>query len=94
MIAHVEGFRFFHANLGVKYAMGGRVVGFEGNADRRLRMAHFFEGGNHGNGLLSIEKETASFGFGSGCSNRTNGLAENVNSTVGYGFRRVACGTW
>ena len=78
----------------MKNTMCRRVVGFDRGAGRRLWMPHFDESGNDGDGCLSVQEETASFGFGSGGSNGTNGFAEDMNGAIGLGVRRRAGGTW
>ena len=53
-IAHVEGFGALEANSGMKNAMRSGVVGFKRRAGARLRMSHFLEGSDDGNGCLRI----------------------------------------
>ena len=53
-------------------------------------MPHFDESSNDGNGFLGVQEKTASFGFGSGGGNGTNGFAEYVNGAIGLGVRRRA----
>ena len=90
MISHVKSFGLFHANLGMKNTVSRRVVGFKESASRRLFRTHFFESSNHGNSLLGVEKEAAGFGFGGGCGGGANGLAKNMDGTIGLWIRRRA----
>ena len=92
VIAHVKCFGFFHTNLGMKDTMSSGIVGFERSTSDRLLMAHFFKGSANGDGILCIEEQTASFGFGGGGSNSANGFAENMNGTVAFGIRRITGG--
>ena len=93
MVAHVKGFRTFHADLRTENTCGSSVVGFERRACGRLWVTHLCEGSNNGDGLLGIEKETAGFGFRGRGSNTPKGFAENMDSTVGGGFRGIAGGS-
>ena len=56
VVAHVEGFRLFHANLSVKDPMGSGVVSFKRSARCGLPVAHFFECSKDGDSRLCIEK--------------------------------------
>jgi hypothetical protein len=93
MVTHVKGFRTFHADLRTENTRGSSVVGFERRACGRLWVAHLCEGSNDGDGLLSIEKETAGFGFRGRGSNTPKGFARNMDSTVGGGFGGIAGGS-
>ncbi len=93
VIAHVKSFGFFHADCGVENTVSRGIVGFQGSASRRLFVAHFFKGSDHGNSLLGVEKKTTGFGFGGRGSNSANGFAEDMNSTIGLGIRRGGDGT-
>jgi hypothetical protein len=63
MITHVKGLGFFHANLSFEDTGGSGVVSFERSTSGRLFVTHLFEGSDHGDSFLSIEKKTTSFGF-------------------------------
>jgi len=90
MVSYVKSFGFLHANLGVENTVGRSVVGFEGSAGRRLFMSHFFKGGDHRDGFLGVEDETACFSFGGRGGNSPNGFAKNVDSAIGCWVRRGA----
>ena len=77
----------------MKNAVSCRFVGFEGNTTGWLRMTHFGQHRDDGNGLLCIEEQTAHFGFGSRGRNGVNGFAEDMNSAVGFGTWGVTDGT-
>jgi hypothetical protein len=94
MVAHVEGFGFFHADSGVKDTVSSGVVGLQGSASRRLFVTHFFKGGDHGDGLLGVEKKATGFGFGGRGGDSSNRFAKDVYGTVGLGIRRGGDGTW
>jgi len=93
VVTHVKGFGFFQTHVSMQNTVCSGVIGFNWSVDRRLRMAHFFQGGDHGNGFLGIKKETASFGFGGRGSDGANSFAEHMNRTVGCGRRRRTSGT-
>ena len=63
VVAHVESFGTFHADLGFEDVVCGRVVGFERSASGRLWMAHLGKGGDDGNSFLGGDEETAGLGF-------------------------------
>ena len=73
-------------------AVSCRVVGLQRSTGRRLGMAHFDQSSAHGNSLLSIKEETASFGFRGRGSNSSDGFAENMNRAIELGMRRRAGG--
>jgi hypothetical protein len=60
-VTHVKGFGALKANSGVKNAMRSGVVGFQRSASAGLRMSHFLEGSDNGDGCLRIEEESACF---------------------------------
>ena len=93
MVSHVESFGFFHAHGGVENTMCCRIVSLKRSASRRLFVPHFFEGGDHGDGFLGVEKETTGFGFRGRGSNRPNGFAKDVNGAIGGWSRRGTGGT-
>ena len=64
VIAHIKGFGFFHSHLSLQDAGGSGVVSFKRSTSGRLFVTHLFEGSDHGDSFLSIEKDTAGFGFG------------------------------
>jgi hypothetical protein len=94
MILHVKGFGYFHADLGLEDTRGSGVIGFERSDGGKLFVAHLFEGSDHGGRCLSIEKETASFGFRVRGSNGTECFVENMDGTVEFGCGRSANCTW
>ena len=63
MVAHVECFEAFHADLGAENTDGSGVIRFERCTGRWLFVAHFFQSCDHGDSFLGVEKETAGFGF-------------------------------
>jgi len=63
MVPHVECFRSFEANLGMKNAVSSGIVGFEWCTIGRLYVPHFLKGGTNRDSILCIEKEGADFGF-------------------------------
>ena len=90
MITHVKGFRSFHADLGTENAISSGIVSLKWSG--RLWMPHFGESSTHGNGLLSIEKETAGFSLRSRGSNCANSSAKNMDGTIKLGSgRRAGC---
>ena len=66
VVAHVEGFGPFHLHLCFGDVVGCGIVGFKGSFSGQLLVAHFFNSGDDGNGLLAVEKEAASLGFSCG----------------------------
>jgi hypothetical protein len=54
-----------------------------------LFVTHFFKCCDDGNSFLSVEKESAGFGFDCGCWNSLRGFAEDMDYTVGFGLRRI-----
>ena len=83
MVVHIKGLGAFHADLGLKNIVGSRIVSFKRGAISRLRVTHFGESSDKWDGLLSIEEETASFGFSSGSGDAAKGLAKNMYGTIG-----------
>jgi hypothetical protein len=93
MPSHIEGFRFFQSDFGMKNTVGCGVVCFEWNATGWLRMPHFRQGGNDRHSFLCIEEQSSYFGFGSRGRNGANGFAEDMNGAVGFGTWGVTDGT-
>ena len=93
VITQIKGFRFFHADLSMENAVSSGIVGFKRSTGGRLRMTHFDESGVHGNSLLSIEKEAASFSFRGRGRNGADGFAKNMDGAVELGILRRASGT-
>ena len=83
MVAHIECLGAFHVDLGLKNIVGSRIVSFKRGAISRLRVTHFGESSDKWDGLLSVEEETASFGFSGGSGDAAESLAENMYRTIG-----------
>ena len=83
MMAHVERFWAFEANVSVEDAEGGRVIGFERSAGRWLRMTHLCQRSDDRNSFLGVEKKGTGLGFGGGSSNGADCFAKDMDSGVG-----------
>jgi len=81
METHVDGLRalLFDGVIG-KTARSG-VVNLHGGA--WLRVAHFFQGGADGNGLLAVDVGGSDFGFSSGAHDIAKNFADSVEWSVG-----------
>jgi hypothetical protein len=90
VIAHVECFGTAATDLFMKDAVGSGVVSFKGSTAGGLRMPHFQQGGMNGNSVLSVEEKSSNFSFRSRGGNGAQGFAEDMDSAVGFGVRRVA----
>jgi hypothetical protein len=77
-------------DLSAEDVVGRGIVGFEGSSSGRLLVAHFFKGGDDGNGFLSVEEEAARFCFGRTRGRDTLEGFEDVDGTVGIGAGWVA----
>jgi hypothetical protein len=91
VVPHIKCFGAFHAYFGSEDVLGGGVVSFQRGAGGRLRVAYFLEGRDDGDGFLSVEEETARFGFGCRGGDALERLAEHADRAVGLGGRRVGC---
>ena len=93
VIAHVERFRAFHADLCFENSMGSGIVGFERSARRGLFVSHLVQCGEDRDCILGVEEMSTGFSFGSRGRDTRKSLAENVNSTIGLGIGRIFCGS-
>jgi hypothetical protein len=51
-------------------------------------VAHLFECGANGDGVLRVEEQTPNFGFGGGGGNGAECFAKDVDGSIGIGLRR------
>ena len=81
-VTHIKRFRKFLAHFGIEDTVGCAIVGFDGRSGFGLRVAHFFERGDHWTGVFGAQVSACGFSFGCRGDDIFDGAAEDIDWAI------------